>query len=463
MTQIKSISRFAAALVMVLLIATPSFAARGKADFRTFVTMGDSLTFGISNLAGVVTHQQFSWPAIFARQVGLRTDCNASNDAPNCFQQALISEPGVLPELVLTSLSPLGIGLKPGLGSAINSTLARPYNNLAIDGAEIADAISVDGDGNEAFSGPIVLRGQGSVIDQALRLNPTFIGIWFGADDFFGTLEAGTPAGLTPTADFTRDYATVLDRLIAGAPNAGMVVGNLPSDIRGLPFVSAVPTILIDPASGKPVLGPDGKTIALVADLGGGNFGQLPAGSAILFTAAGLLRSGYGIPAAFKPLLPNLPDVGKPLPASAVLTPDEIAAFNTRIAEYNATITTLAAARNIPVADIGGLFMRAATTGVQVGPFNFNLKYLTGGVISIDSAHPTDLGYVLVANEFIKTVNRAYGTHIPLASITQVFQNNDPSSLAQSIVGLNIELDAVPAISPEALDVLNGKLPEPWQ
>ena len=463
MTQIKSTSRIAAALAIVVLIAAPMFAARGKADFRTFVTMGDSLTLGVSNQAGVVTHQQFSWPAVFARQVGLRTDCNASNDAPNCFQQAMISEPGFLPELVLTSLSPLGIGLKPGLGSPINSTLARPYNNLAIDGAEVADAISVDGDGNEQFSGPIVLRGQGSVIDQALRLNPTFIGIWFGADDFFGALQAGSPATLTPTADFTRDYGTLLDRLIAGAPNAGMVVGNLPSDVRLTPFVSVVPTILIDPSTNKPVIGPDGKTISLVADLGGGVFGQLPPGSAILFTAAPLLRTGYGIPAALKPLLPNLPDVGKPLPASAVLTADEITAFNTRIAEYNASINSLASARNIPVADLNGLFLRAATTGIQVGPFHYNLGYLTGGIISIDSAHPTDLGYILIANEFIRTVNRAYGTKIPVASITQVFQNNDPSSLANSFVGLNIQIDAVPDISPEALDVMTGKVPAPQQ
>lgn len=460
MTRIKSLSRFAAVVVAAMLLAAPGFAARGKADFHTFVTMGDSLTLGVSNQAGVITHQQFSWPAIFARQVGLRTDCNAGNDAPDCFQQAMISEPGLLPELMLTSLSPLGIGLKPGVGSPINSALARPYNNLAIDGAEIADAISVDGDGNESFSAPIVLRGQGSVIDQALRLNPTFIGIWFGADDFFGPLQAGSPAGLTPTADFTRDYATVLDRLIAGAPNAGLVMGNLPSDIRALPFVSLVPTILIDPATNKPVLGPDGKTIALVADLGGGNFGQLPPGSAILFTAAGLLRSGYGIPAALKPLLPNLPNVGKPLPASAVLTPDEISAFNTRIAEYNAAINTLAAARNIPVVDINALLTRAATTGIHIGPFTYNLGYITGGIVSIDSAHPTDLGYLLIANEFIRTTNRAYGTHIPLASITQLFQNNDPSSMARSVVGLNIEPDAVPEISPEALDVLNGKMPQ---
>lgn len=462
MKPIKNFSRLAIVLTAAQLIAAPMFAARGKADFRTFVTLGDSLTVGVSAQAGVITHQQFSWPAVFARQVGLRTDCTAANDAPDCFQQALISEPGYLPELVLTSLSPLGIGLKPGLGSPLNSTLARPYNNLAVDGAEIADALNVDGDGNEKFSAPIVLRGQGSVVEQAVRLNPTFIGAWFGADDFFGPLQAGNPAGLTPTADFTRDYGTVLDKLIAGAPNAGIVVGNLPGDVRSLPFVNLLPTILIDPSTNKPVLDPSGKPIALVADLGGGKFGQLPPGSAILFTSIGLLRSGYGIPAALKPLLPNLPDVGKPLPDAAVLTPDEITAFNARIAEYNATINTLAAARNIPVVDLNSYFTKAKA-GISVGPISYNLGYITGGLISIDSAHPTDVGYVLIANEFIRTVNQAYGTRIPVASIAQTFQNNDPSTLANVFVGTNAKFDFLPDITPEALAVLRGEVPESEQ
>lgn len=458
MTRIKRISRFAAVLTIVLLVAVPTFAARGKADFTTFVTLGDSLTLGVSNQAGVVTHQMFSWPAIFARQVGLRTDCDASNDAPNCFQQALISEPGLLPELTLTSLSPLGIGLKPGKGQPINSGLQRPYNNLAIDGAEVADAISVDGDGNESFSAPIVLRNQGSVLDQAARLKPTFIGVWYGADDFYNSVEGGTDATLTPVADFQRDYATVLDRLIAAAPNAGIVVGNLPADIRLVPYVSLLPTVLVDPTTNKPVLDPTGKPIPLIGDLGGGNIGLLPPGSAIIFPAISLLRTGYGVPGVLKPVLPNLPDVGKPLPASVVLTPTEIANINARIAQYNTTINSLAAARDIPVADLNGLFNRAAT-GIRVGPFTFNLSYLTGGIISLDSAHPTDLGYVLIANEFIRTVNRAYGTSIPVASIQQVFQNNDPTTTTQSLIGLNLELDAVPNLSTEAATAIGGNLP----
>src|SRR5438445_6297951 len=255
MTRIKP---FAVVLLFAVMLPLPSYAARGKADFTTFVTLGDSFGVGVSSVGANINHQRYSWPAVIARQVGLRTDC-IGFDAPNCFQIPYISEPGVLPELQLVSLSPLTIMLKPGLGAPLNSGLQRPYNNLSIDGAEIADALQVDGDGNEQFSAPIVLRGLGSMTDQALRLNPTFIAMWIGGDDAFNGVQGGKPALMTSVADFTRDYNAVLDKLVKGAPDAGFVVGNLPTDIRGIPFVSVIPSVLINPGTGKPVLDPSGN------------------------------------------------------------------------------------------------------------------------------------------------------------------------------------------------------------
>src|SRR5947209_11238762 len=147
MTRIKP---FAVVLLFAVMLPLTSFAARGKADFTTFVTLGDSFGVGVSSVGANITHQRYSWPAVIARQVGLNTDC--TTDGPNCFEIPYISEPGIAPELQLVSLIPLSIVLKPGLGSPLNSGLARPYNNLSIDGAEIADALQVDGNGNEAFS-----------------------------------------------------------------------------------------------------------------------------------------------------------------------------------------------------------------------------------------------------------------------------------------------------------------------
>lgn len=434
-----------AAFVIATAIALPMYAARGKADFTHFVTLGDSFGVGVSSVGANITHQRYSWPAVIARQVGLRTDC-IGFDAPDCFQIPYISEPGILPELQLISLSPLSVTLKPGLGAAINSGLQRPYNNLSIDGSEIGDAIAVDGDGNEAFSAPIVLRGLGSVTDQAIRQNPTFIAMWLGGDDGFNGASSGDPANMTPLAKFTSDYAAVLDKFVTGAPNAGIVVGNLPTDIRGIPFVSLIPPVLLNPATNQPLL-ISGQPVPLIADLGGGNIGQLPPGSLVLLTAQTLLQSGYGIPAALRPVLDptnRLPNFGKPLPGDQVLTPTEVAAINKGLTDFNAAIASLAAARNIPVVDINGLFNRIKA-GMQVGPFFLNTSFITGGIFSLDGYHLTDIGYSVFANEYIKTINSAYGTHIPLASIATFLQNNDPSLKASS---------EIPQFSPEAMKAI---------
>ena len=427
MTRIKP---FAVVLLFAVMLPLPSFAARGKADFTRFVTLGDSFGVGVSSVGANITHQRYSWPAVIARQVGLNTDC--TTDGPNCFEIPYISEPGYLPELQLTSLIPLSVSLKPGLGTPLNSALPRPFNNLSVDGAEIADALQVDGDGNEAFSAPIVLRGLGSMTDQALSLNPTFIAMWLGGDDAFNGVQGGKPSLMTSVADFTRDYNAVLAKLVNGAPNAGFVVGNLPTDIRGIPFVSLVPAVLVNPSTGLPVRDPAGNVIPLIADLGGGNFGQLPAGSLVLLTSLSLVQSGFGIPAPLAPFLPPLPNIGKPLPDEAVLTPTEITAINQRLSDYNAAISAAAAARDIPVVDINALFNRLKQ-GEQVGPFSLSLGYAIGGVVSLDGYHLTDIGYALFANEYIKTINSAYGTHIPLSGLWQFLQNNDTTHMTSEL------------------------------
>lgn len=416
----KLFSRIATA-VSLTVVCLPLFGARGSADFTRLVALGDSYGAGVSSVGLNIAHQRFSWPAQLARQVGLNTDCQ--DDGPRCFQIPYISEPGILPELQLTSLSPLGLSLKPGLGAPLRSGLGRSYNNMSIDGAEVGDLLGVSGDGNEGINGPIVLRNLGSPVDQILSLNPTFIVMWIGGNDLLR--GGGIPALATSLANFTRDYNAVLDRLVAGAPSAGIVVGNLPTNaLRTFPLFNLIPPVLINPQTNQPVLNPsNGQPIFLVADLGGGRIAPLPAGSRILLPALDLIRTGFGIPAALAPLFPTLPNVGRVLPDELVITPDEAAIFEKLVADYNTAIAAAASSRNIPVADIDGLFKRLES-GVPVGPFNLSLAFITGGVISFDGYHLTDMGYALFANEYIKTINREYGTRIPLASIGAILQNN---------------------------------------
>lgn len=428
-TSITSTFRIAAAVLAVAFFALPMFAQRGSADFTRFVAIGDSYGAGVVSASLNEHHQPWSWPAVVARQAGLDLcPANAAATA-NCFAQPLVTYPGIGPELVLASLT-IGPVSQSGSGAPVMLNFARPYNNLAVPGATVGAVLTLTGAEPPTPNEPtavsfsrFILRGLGTQVQQALAQNPTFIGVWIGGNDYLGAALGGTPALLTPTADFKTRYETLLNTLTAGAPNAGIVVGNLPDNIP--PVLTLVPPYLINPATGQPVLDPAGNRIYYIADLGGGNFGQLTATSLVTLDARTQIATGFGIPEAFKAIPPfnQLPNVGKPLPDRFVVTAAEMAAIQARVGEYNAIITAAAAAKNIPVVDINGFFDRVYA-GMPLGPIAVGPQFIAGGFFSYDGFHATDLGYLLFANEYIKTINNAYDTEIPLASITQLFADN---------------------------------------
>ena len=322
----------------------------------------------------------------------------------------------------------------PGTGAPLNTTFGRAFNNVSIPGANVADTLNVTGAVATPTRGVeqlarFILRGPVSEVDAVTSLHPTFILVWIGGNDFLGSATNGTIAGLTPLATFTTAYGQMLDKLVA--TGAGVVVGTLPTNPIAVPFFKTVPTVLINPATRTPVLGPTGQPITLIGQTDTTPFvGQLQAGSLLTLPAGSLIAQGFGIPSALKPLLDptnKLPLFGTPLPDAVVLTPAEQATLTGRIADYNTAITAAATARNIPVADIKGLFDRFAT-GINVGPFHLTSDYITGGIFSLDGVHLTDVGYTLFANEYIKAINSGYGTHVPVASIATFMQNNDPAT-----------------------------------
>ena len=88
----KRFARIAAGVALALSIAVPSFAAaRGKADFTRFVAIGDSYGAGVESGSLNLNHQQFSWPAIIAMQVGLKVCAPTAAATENCFAEPLHS------------------------------------------------------------------------------------------------------------------------------------------------------------------------------------------------------------------------------------------------------------------------------------------------------------------------------------------------------------------------------------
>jgi lysophospholipase L1-like esterase len=86
---------------------------------------------------------------------------------------------------------------------------------------------------------------------------------------------------------------------------------------------------------------------------------------------------------------------------------------------YNAIITRTAARYGAPVVDIYGLVNSLAAKGFVVNGRKLTTQPL-GGLFSLDGLHPSNTGYAIFANEFIKTMNSRLGSGIPLVDIKDV-------------------------------------------
>src|SRR5215210_9598655 len=93
--------RLAAAVAVTALLAVPSFAQRGHADFSKFVALGDSYGAGVVSSSLNERHQVWSWPAVIARQVGFTLCQPTATPTDPCWSQPLVTFPGIGPELQL--------------------------------------------------------------------------------------------------------------------------------------------------------------------------------------------------------------------------------------------------------------------------------------------------------------------------------------------------------------------------
>jgi lysophospholipase L1-like esterase len=388
--------RFTSALA--LLLALPALAAaQGAPNFATYVSIGDSLAAGFVSGSLVENHQVNSVPALLARQA------NAGD-----FQLPLITQPGIPPELTLVSLSPVPtVARKAGLGSPRNLGLARPYNNLAVPGATLPDVLQRVTDGGGLHD--VILRGRGTQLAQATALRPTFVTVWIGNNDVLGAAVSGRAiegVTLTPAVAFRGAYQQLISAL--RATGATVVAANLP-DVTTIPFVTTVPPVVVNPATSLPLV-VNGATFPLL-----GPSGPLSADTRVTLSATTLLAQGIGIPAALggRAIVSGGACVNC-LPDEVILDPGEIALIRSRVDANNAAIEEICRAAGVAVVDIHGLLNDFFFEGRLVGGIPFTSSFLTGGIFSYDGVHPTDLGYAITANEWIRVINQNGGSLEPV-------------------------------------------------
>jgi hypothetical protein len=149
----------------------------------------------------------------------------------------------------------------------------------------------------------------------------------------------------------------------------------------------------------------DGQPVPLI-----GPNGALPSNAYVLLTASSFLAQGVGIPKA-------LGGLGTPLSDAVILDADEVGAIRDHVNAYNLAIRDLCGAAGIPVLDLNAVLNEIATEGRSIGGIRLTSAYLTGGIFSYDGVHPTELGYAVLANEWIQKINEG-GASLPLVDLS---------------------------------------------
>jgi len=384
---------FAGLLGLALL---PALAA-AQVDFSRYVALGDSLTAGFESGGLAVSSQSHSYPWVIHLQA-------TGNDA---FEQPTVSDPGIPPQLRLVNLAPT-IAPKPGLGQPTNLNLPRPYDNLGVPGARVTDTLNRVTDNGGLHD--LILRGQGTALQQGLALQPTFVTLWIGNNDVLAAATSGIVVEgvtLTPVAQFDADYRAIVSALRASG--AQLAFATIPR-VTTIPFVTTVPPIVVNPATRQPVL-INGQPVPLI-----GPDGPLSLADRVLLTAQAELAQGKGIPTA-------LGGSGQPLSNSVVLSAAEVSAITARAEAFNAIIRDQANAAGAALVDVERVFDRVAANGYSIGGVDLSADFLTGGLFSYDGVHASGIGYAIIADEFIKAINAQFGSSIKRVNLGKALKH----------------------------------------
>jgi hypothetical protein len=382
---------------------SPAGPVEAELDLARYVAIGNSLTAGFMNGALGLEGQSCAYPRLLAGQAGVGA----------AFPQPLVSPPGISEpgsdegRIELLSLTPLTIERATPAGSALDPSRAGPYGNLGVPGALAAEALvarnrATSSTGNAFFD--FVLRGRGTWPEQAAERDASFVTIWLGNNDVLGFVLSGGEASGFPTsgAEFAAAYEGLVAQLLETTDR--IVLLNVPP-VTVVPYLSLVPSVVVDPATLEPIPGQNGEPVPLI-----GPDGPLSADDRVTFDAIERILDGDGIPV-------SMGGTGQPLPGDVILDVEEQSVARAAVDAYNLAIAETAAMHGLAVVDIHGIVSDIEENGLAVGNQTLTTEYLVGGLFSLDGVHPTCKGQGVIANALIEAIEDRYGFAIPPVSI----------------------------------------------
>ncbi|WP_316842907.1 SGNH/GDSL hydrolase family protein [Pedobacter gandavensis] len=391
---------------------TPS---KGTADFSRYIAVGNSLTSGYADNGLYLEGQKNSFPEMIAGQ--MKAVGGGAFYTP-FFKDSEADGSGYK---ILTGFTATG---QPVIGdqkahTAIRTTspvtLFTKYvgeiNNFGVPGIKLAHInIPQYGNLNNYFERmlPTDFPNNSTTYLNFVTAKPfTFFSMWLGNNDILGYATTGgaDPNDQpTPQNAFASLYSATAEVMTKN--NAKGVVATVP-DILATPYFNTVTL-----ASLLAAVRVNAPTInALYIKTGKNITRAATAKDYFVLTLASANIIGTGaIPYGLFP--------SNPIESKWVLDQDEATVVSDHVTAYNNTIRSVAASKGLAIVDAFAL-LKEYGAGKVVNGVPVSSAYITGNLFSLDGIHLTPMGYAMIGNEFIKSINAKYGSSIPIVDITR--------------------------------------------
>jgi hypothetical protein len=410
----------------------------GFAEVRhEFVAVGDSLAAGFQNFSLLGAQQERSFAHLISVQAGnpmtlplikspgfpIRLAIKQRATPRSSLQSFIDCTTAILALPPPGSTTPMAPpvpgsvcevipGIPPDLAipSARDDLTAFP-TNLAVPGMTVHEALTKGpGIGMPPsavdFMATLILgfpKPLGSQVEQAVALNPKNVLLWIGANDVLIAGLSGDFSRLTRLDRFYSSFKSVTDRL--AATNARLVIGNIP-DVTAIPYFTSAETLAAQ----------SGYSITKVTEKLGINRRDYLRPSAVPI-AMDILRGTRetGLPQECPPTVPGL--LFELVPC--VMKSSQADLLRATVFAYNLVILERTIAQGGTLVDTYSLFNRIKADGYVANKKKLTMDYL-GGIFSLDAMHPSNTGHAIIANEWIKSMNKRPGKDIPLLSVDAI-------------------------------------------
>ncbi|WP_027076825.1 hypothetical protein [Maribacter antarcticus] len=241
----------------------------GSADFSNYVSLGNSLSAGVTDGSLFRASQENSLPNILSQKFRLVGGGDFTQPLVNDNFGGLAAGGNriVGPRLVFGGTGPVPleslIGPVTVTTDIVLNNPTGPFNNMSVPAAKSFHLLA-PGYGNIAgvssdppTANPYFVRmassDGASMLGDAMVQSPTFFSLWIGANDVLGYATTGgdgsnpiTPVNGMPGVGFDGTYGALIATLTAG--DAQGVVANIP-DVTSIPHFTTVPHNPLDPTN----------------------------------------------------------------------------------------------------------------------------------------------------------------------------------------------------------------------